>query len=45
MSKSEIPQKMVKANINAVNRAICGKPKNPTTLGNPKNQKSADVLG
>jgi hypothetical protein len=26
-SKSEIPQKMVKPNANAVNRAICGKPK------------------
>jgi hypothetical protein len=26
-SKSEIPQKMVEANTNAVNRAICGKPK------------------
>jgi hypothetical protein len=26
-SKSGIPQKMVKTNTNAVNRAICGKPK------------------
>jgi hypothetical protein len=26
-SKSQIPQKMVKANTNAVNRATCGKPK------------------
>jgi hypothetical protein len=34
-SKSEIPQKLVKPNTNAVNRAICGK---------PKHQKSPDVL-
>jgi hypothetical protein len=39
-SKSEIPEKMVKTNTNAVNPILCGKLKIPTTLGNPEGQKS-----